>query len=213
MIAESKDEMAWRLVWSSQWRLQQESRHIEPTLPKMIGHMSVYHHVSNYMQTHDVSNDSSPEDGTIDTDVGQVEDIILGGDEDDDDPASFIGELSYHTTPVPKNNAQPSRPALVRSSSVVATVVEIDDDEAEVEAEAGRNPFSDDDDEETSSRGDGENDDDDGDWSSDEETAFDSVSSVGDEIEADNPLTDKLSAIHEEEGEAAMETFMRRQST
>ncbi|KIW67327.1 hypothetical protein PV04_06590 [Phialophora macrospora] len=115
MIKETNDEMAWRLVWTSQWKLQQESEHIEPTLPKMIGHLSVYNQVSEYMQNHN------------------VDDFILGND--DDDAADVINEFSQILS---KDSSPPALPVLVRPSSVVVTAVEIDGDKAE------KDPFADD---------------------------------------------------------------------
>src|ERR1700761_594972 len=92
-MSETADEMAWRLVWVAQWKIQQESRHIEPRLPKMIGHMSVYNQVSDYMEKHHVSNGAELPSAP-DFDVGQVEDIILGGGDDDTAATDVIDELS-----------------------------------------------------------------------------------------------------------------------
>jgi hypothetical protein len=207
MIRETNDEMAWRLVWTSQWKLQQESGQIEPTLPKMIGHISVYNQVSEYMQSHNVSEPATSEI-ILDVDVGQVEDILLGNDDDDDAAADVVQEFSQLLSHAPKDSSPPTRPAPAAPSSVVVTAVEVDADNA------GQDPFNDY--EESSSHGD-EEEDDDG-WSSDEETEFGSVSSVEDEDEAGDDEADhysaKLASIQEDdEGEADTAALLNGETT
>ncbi|OCT51757.1 hypothetical protein CLCR_09135 [Cladophialophora carrionii] len=203
--------MAWRLVWTSQWKLHQESEHIEPTLHRMIGHISVYNQVAEYMQNHDVR-ESATSEMIFEVDAGQVEGIILGNDDDadddDDDAAAPIvmHEYAQLLPRVSKDDPQPTRLAPVRSSSVVVTAVEIDVHEAE------KDPFSSDE-SGTSSHGDGE-DDNDG-WSSDEETEFGSVSSVEDEEHEVDYHGAKLLSINSEDdqGDADMVELLKGEAT
>ncbi|KIX91927.1 uncharacterized protein Z520_12363 [Fonsecaea multimorphosa CBS 102226] len=155
------DETAYRLLWLAQWKLQQESEHMEPMLTKMIGHLSVYQKAAEYMEEHDVA------------------DVIFGKEEDQSQVLDEFSELLAHDAhnrvfqPEQASSSSSSLPATT-PDSVVVSAVEVD---AEGEGEGQRNPFSDD--EEVSSVGE-----DDVNWSSDDETEFGSVSSFDEENEA-----------------------------
>lgn len=201
------DETAFHLIWLSQWKLQQESSHIEPMLHKMLGHLSIYNQAAQYMAEHDVSNNISTFPLATDIDVGQVEDFIFG--ENNEETSSdvlneFSSLLAQPTTteecPPPESistlpsQACPTASLTDSGAAVVITSVEID--VSHNDPSGTKNPFSDD---EETDEGDGE---DDIGWSSDDETEFGSVSSVEDESEAEHRLRAKLSTIAEEEGEA-----------
>lgn len=190
MVEETRDEIALKLVWLSQWKIQQESAHTEPTLPRMIGHLSVHSQVTQYIQDHDVSKISASE-SMQDVHVSQVEDIMLGKD---DDATVVIDEFSHLLTHMPTDITRATQSISSGASSVVVKEVEVDPDDEE-------NPFSssDDDEEEISSHGGG--DEDIFDWSSEEDTEFGSVSSVEDEIDREHGIGTKLPTIAEETGD------------
>ncbi|EXJ68159.1 uncharacterized protein A1O5_08774 [Cladophialophora psammophila CBS 110553] len=186
------DETAFKLLWLAQWKLQQESEHMEPKLTKMIGHLSVYQKAAQYMEEHDVSNLTiwAP---TQDVDHGQVEDTIFGKEDRTDVLDEFSELLTHDSAELSQQSEEPSR----TTSSVLVTEVEVD-------AEGERNPFSDD--EEVSSRGE-----DDMDWSSDEETEFGSVSSFDEENDADSGDIANHRALEEKKGDVDMDPIWRLQ--
>ncbi|KIW32058.1 hypothetical protein, variant [Cladophialophora immunda] len=94
------DETAYKLLWLAQWKLQQESEHMEPKLTKMIGHLSVYQKAAEYMEEHD------------------VEDAIFGK-EDQTGALDEFSELLTHEPQLPEESP-------VAPESVVVTAVEID---------------------------------------------------------------------------------------
>ncbi|ETI22271.1 hypothetical protein G647_06344 [Cladophialophora carrionii CBS 160.54] len=207
MTSQTKDEIAWRLVWTSQWKLHQESEHVEPTLHRMIGHISVYNQVAEYLQNHDVR-ESATSEMAFDVDAGQLEGIILGNDDDDDDDAAapiVMHEFPQLLPHAPKDDPQPTRLAPVRSSSGIVTAVEINVHEAE------KDPFSSDEGG-NSSHEDG--DEDNYGWSSDEETEFGSVSSVEDDENEFGYHGAKLSTIKEDDkGDAGMVGLLKGEAT
>ncbi|KIW85664.1 hypothetical protein Z517_01056 [Fonsecaea pedrosoi CBS 271.37] len=204
------DETAYKLLWMAQWKLQQESEHMEPMLTRMVGHLSVYQRAAEYMESHDVSD--TPTDSsdafapTPDADAccDQVADAIFGPEKDP--PGEVVDEFSELLRHSSRGSSPPSEGGSVPppADSVIVRTIEID--AAAAAAEGERNPFSDD--EEVSSVGE-----DDINWSSDDETEFGSVSSFDEENEGDDHGEDELARrreiLREKMGDVDMDPIWR----
>ncbi|OAP60683.1 hypothetical protein AYL99_05685 [Fonsecaea erecta] len=181
------DETAYRLLWLAQWKLQQESEHMEPMLTKMIGHLSVYQKAAEYMEEHDVA------------------EAIFGTEPQSEAVDEFSELLAHESSKSPyqtEQTASTSSSTPPPNSSVVVSAVEVDADAAE----GDRNPFSDD--EEVSSVGD-----DDINWSSDDETEFGSVSSFEEEGDAAGDHGQALLKEGGKMGDIDMDPIWRRPKT
>ena len=116
------DDIAFKLIWLSQWKLQHESGLLEPTLRKVIGHTSVYEKATQYMQEHDVS-ETTYGSVCLVIDEGQAEDIVLGSG-DEAMTEDLFKDLQTYT---PKSTSTRRTQPWIQDP-VVVTEVEVDGD-------------------------------------------------------------------------------------
>ncbi|EXJ77953.1 hypothetical protein A1O3_09112 [Capronia epimyces CBS 606.96] len=165
---ETLEQTAFRLTWLASWKLQREYELIEPDLPKVIGHVSVWTNASHCVNTVDESAAAATAEQTPSLEIAEPEedtDTVLPESESESLlEKTQVQEQLFNPYAYPEDEAVP-KPSARTPSSVVVTEIKLDDREHAID------PFSDEEEESNYDSDDEDEDKDkDTDWSSDGET-------------------------------------------
>jgi len=89
------DNLAYKLNQFAAWKIQQESASAEPSMLKLLGHLSVYRTAIHYMDEIDNRTLSDCRVwSSSDTDIGELQDIEMGGEEGDRRPSYPLADTT-----------------------------------------------------------------------------------------------------------------------